>query len=255
MGLTFGGRDKVTRFENVIGNIFMPIQKTFDAAAGIAESVFRPIFKIWENEKIVAQLQEENQFLKEELVVATLQSNEYSELLMLRKVFNYIDDDYRDHLIAARVVAKDPGNWYNMFTIDKGVSDGVTKNSVVINGEGLIGLAYEASDDWSKVIAIIDNKNSIGIEILDPMRNYEGLISGSVDGKLSGVFFDTQAIVEIGDVIVTSGKGLYPEGLIVGTVESIIVDPDALLIAFEIKPEVDFNKLNRVMVLPRTAVE
>lgn len=250
IGLTSGGRERVTKVENLLGNIFIPIQNTFNAMAGFTESIFNPIFQIWENERLVNELELENQALKESLVDATLEVNEYSELMMLRKVFNFLDQEYKQNLVEAKVVSKDPGNWYNMFTIDQGINNGILKNSVVINGDGLIGLAYEVGDDWSKVLSIIDNKSSIGFKILHTDRDFEGILNGGINGNLSGVLFDPKAEVYEGDLLVTSGKGLYPEGIIIGRVNNIRMDEDILLINIDIEPLVNFKQLNRVLVIP-----
>ncbi len=250
IGLTFGGRERVTKFENLLGNIFIPVQRGFNAVANGVEAVVHPIFDIWENEHLVLELEEENQSLKQELVELTLSSTEYAELKMLQKVFEFTDKVDRKHMIEARVVSKDPGNWYNMSTINRGLVNGITKNSAVINGEGLIGLAYEVGDDWSKVISIIDNKSSIGFRILDDERLYEGVISGGIDGQLKGMLFDPQAKVEEGDILITSGKGLYPEGIIIGEVTETFHDADALLMEVDIDPSVNFRNLDRVLVIP-----
>jgi len=250
IGLTMGGREKISAFENLVGKVLSPIQKVFDGASKVTDSIFSPIVNIWENKKIIEELELENDSLYEKIVDITLENNEYEELKELREVFSYLDDDYKDNILESKVIVKEPGNWYNMFTIDLGIQDGITKNSIVINGDGLVGLVYEAGSTWSKVISVIDNKSSIGFEIVDVKRNYEGIIDGGIDGILKGTLFDPKCEIEIGDLVSTSGKGLYPEGIIIGTVEEIIVDPDELLIQVVIKPYVNFKKLNRVLVIP-----
>ena len=251
IGLTTGGRERVTKFENFVGNSLIPIQKSFNVVANFTESIIGPIIKIWDNQNDIEQLKSENEELREQLIVATLGTNEYSELMSLRNVFNFIGDYYVSRLISARIVSKDPGNLFNMFIIDKGLNDNVTKNSVIINGDGLIGLAYETSDDWSKVISIIDNKSSIGFKILDSVRDFEGIINGGIDGQLKGMLFDPKAEVIKGDLIITSGKGLYPEGIVIGRVKEIKIDKDIFLTNIVVEPLVNFTKLDRVLVVPK----
>ncbi len=249
-GLTFGGRENITKFENLLGKVIMPVQKAFIFTSGLAESIFDPIFSIWENQRIIDEVEKENQALRKQLVEMSLDTNEYSELKSLQKVFDFIDYDFNDQLIDAMVISKDPGNWFNMFGIDRGLEDGINKNSVVINGEGLIGIVYEVGDDWAKVISIIDNKSSIGMKIVNPDRDYEGIINGGIDGDLKGYLFDPKAEVFVGDLIITSGKGLYPEGIIIGKIKDICKDSDKLLTDIMVEPIVNFKKMNRVLVLP-----
>lgn len=250
IGLTMGGREKIGAFENLIGKALTPIQTVFDSVSKMADSMFSPIFNIWQNKKTIEELELENNSLYKKIIDITLENNEYEELKELREVFNYLNDDYKDKILESKVIAKEPGNWYNMFTIDLGTKDGMTKNSIVINGDGLVGLVYEVGSTWSKVISAIDNKSSIGFEIVDTKRNYEGITDGGIDGTLKGTLFDPKCEVEIGDLVCTSGKGLYYEGIIIGTVEEILVDKDELLIRIIIKPYVNFKKLSRVLVIP-----
>ncbi|MEA3424251.1 MAG: rod shape-determining protein MreC [Bacillota bacterium] len=250
-GLTFGGRENITKFENLLGKIIMPVQKTFVFTSGLVESVFDPIFNIWENKRMIDEVEKENQTLRKQLVEMSLDANEYSELKSLQNVFDFIDYDFDDYLVDTMVISKDPGNWFNMFDIDRGLKDGIYKNSVVINGDGLIGLVYEVGDDWAKVISIIDNKSSIGMKIVNPDRSYEGIINGGIDGNLRGYLFDPKAEVFVGDLIITSGKGLYPEGIIIGKIKDICKDSDKLLTDIMVEPIVNFKKMNRVLVLPK----
>ncbi|OPL08987.1 MAG: hypothetical protein AVO33_08750 [delta proteobacterium ML8_F1] len=250
MGLTFGGRERISRFENFIGQSLIPVQKTFNTMTGLLESLVSPVINIWDNEKRIAELERDNASLREALVSSALEANEYEELKELRGIFDYLPASSTSLVTEARVVSKDPGNWYNMFVIDKGYADGVKKNSVVISGRGLLGLVYEVSDNFAKVVAIIDHKNSVGIKIADSNRDYEGIVDGGIDGSLKGSFFDPSAKVYPGDLIITSGKGLYQEGILIGTVSEVFKDRNELLVTFTVEPLADFRKLNRVLVLP-----
>ncbi|MBN2260344.1 MAG: rod shape-determining protein MreC [Clostridiales bacterium] len=253
--LTYGGRERITQFESVLGKVLTPVQKSFNAIAGFADSIFSPIFNIWENQKLIMELENENQVLRNKLVDETLIANEYGELKMLQNVFDFVDYEYSENLIEARVVSKDPGNWFNMFSLDIGENKGITKNAVVLNGDGLVGTVYESNSEWSKVISIIDNKSSIGMKIASKDRDYEGIINGGIDGELKGYLFDPKAKVYKDDLIITSGKGLYPEGIIIGKVMTVEIDSNQLLINISVKPMVDFRKINRVLVLPPDKIE
>jgi len=250
MGLTFGGRERISRFENFIGKSLVPVQRIFNTMAGLMESIVSPVVNVWDNEKRIDELERENASLREAFVASALEANEYAELEELRGIFEYLPATSAERVTEARVVSKDPGNWYNMFVIDKGHADGVMKNAAVISGKGLLGLVYEVSDDFAKVVAIIDHKNSVGVKIADKTRDYEGIVDGGIDGTLNGSFFDPSAEVFVGDLIITSGKGLYQEGIIIGTVSEVFRDRNELLVTITVEPLADFRKLNRVLVLP-----
>ena len=63
---------------------------------------------------------------------------------------NYIDEKYQAKSISTSVVGKNDGNWYDSFVIGAGRKQGVKDDSIVINGNGLVGIVYEVSDNYSK---------------------------------------------------------------------------------------------------------
>jgi rod shape-determining protein MreC len=142
-----------------------------------------------------------------------------------------------------------------MFTIDAGAKQGVTKNSTVINGEGLVGLVYEVGEEWSKVIAIIDHRSSVGFEMLRVTDDYDGVLSGTTNYDLLGELYDPQAKVSVGDYIVTSGLGIYPKGILIGKIYEVVENKDLILNRIKVTPAVDFKRINKVMVIPYSEIE
>jgi len=60
---------------------------------------------------------------------------------------------------------------------------------------------------------------------------------------------DADARVRVGDPVTTSGMGLYPAGLAIGTVTAVTENSDALLKTLEIETAVDFSNLSKVLVI------
>jgi rod shape-determining protein MreC len=174
--------------------------------------------------------------------------DELIELKELSKVLDYTSGYGQLSYTAASVSAKDPGNWFNTFTIDKGNNHGIKKEDTVLNGSGLIGKVYETGDNWAKVITIIDNKSSVSFEIL---RNneYIGVIRGSVQADLSGYLIDPQAEVLVGDKLITSGLSTYPKGILIGEVKEVVKKNDELLKTIIVEPVVNFKKIDKVLVI------
>ena len=79
-----------------------------------------------------------------------------------------------------------------------------------------------------------------------------GVVTGAGDGTLSGYLFDTDAPVETGDTLITSGMGLYPESIPIGRVISYRSDADSRLVYLTAEPFVDFSRLDRVTVIKMT---
>jgi len=250
MGITMGGRSNITYVEKITGNIITPINRVFSGMGNFVSERVTPVLEVWNIKDENDSLRAENESLKTELMEYTLDSKELAELRELRESLNYVDRMRIDNYVSSSVIAKDTGNWYNMFLIDVGISDGVMKNSTVMNGDGLIGLVYEAGDNWAKVISIIDNNSSIGFEMRRVDKDFDGLITGSVDSVIKGQLFDPQAEVIVGDKIMTSGVGLYPKGILIGEIKEVIVDQNDLLTEVVVEPSVNFKRLNKVLVVP-----
>lgn len=250
MALSFGGRERITFIESKLGSALAPIQRFFTSVGNFIDDKTEPLLNVLNYKNLNENLSKENEALKEQIVSLTMYQKELAELQELRRALNYIDDDQNSGYVSCNVIAKDVGNWFNMFTIDAGSKHGITKNSTVINGKGLVGLVYEVGESWSKVISIIDQKSSVGFEMLKVTDDYDGIISGTTKYELIGELYDPQAVVREGDYIVTSGLGMYPKGILIGKIDEVIMDKDLLLNKIKVTPVVDFKKINKVMVIP-----
>ena len=250
IGLTFGGREKVTFAEDALGKVFKAVNTALDYVDEKVSSVVGPIFNIWENERKLEELQKENEELVERLKETTIGEVELAELKDLKKALNYIEDENADVFVAGEIISEDQSNLYTMFTLNLGTENGITVNSAVLNGSGLVGMVYETGSTWSKVITLADSNSSVGFEVLHYSRNFEGLIDGSVDGIMHGMIFDKDAEVVEGDMLITSGKGIFPKGILIGTVTEVIYDTNKFLTEVSVTPRVDFGNLGKVVVIP-----
>lgn len=158
--------------------------------------------------------------------------------------------------VAARIIAKDPGNLYSTFILDKGASHGIRKNQAVVayqDGlEGLVGRVIEVSRSTCLVIPIFDSASYIGVR-LDRSR-YEGLAMGSGSDELPLVvqYIKKRARDEIqfGDLVITSGlQSLYPVGIKVGRVSKLRLLDYLTSMELEIEPIIDFSRLEFVFII------
>ncbi|OJV64496.1 MAG: rod shape-determining protein MreC [Clostridiales bacterium 38-18] len=250
MILSFGGRDRITFIESKLGSLLMPVQRFFTSIGNFVDEKTEPIINVLNYKDLNENLALENEALKEQIVNLTMSQKELAELTELKRALKYVDSDAQIGYVSCNVISKDVGNWFNMFTIDAGVNQGINKNSTVINGNGLVGLVYEVGDNWSKVISIVDQKSSVGFEMLRVTDDYDGVLSGTTNYELIGELFDPKASVKVGDYIVTSGLGMYPKGILIGKIYEVVVDKDLILNKIKVTPVVDFRKIDKVMVIP-----
>ena len=240
---TFAGRqiEKATAF------VQRPVAATSQGFKSALNGVFRFRDIVAENE----ELKDENAELRNEINKIKLTERDLQELRELADVFDYDSEAYDRNVVAANVISLDGTNWYNIFTIDKGVNDGIRRNAVVFNGEGLIGTVMDVGSNWAKVISIIDETNKVSFIVF---RDFDmvGIMEGDGNGGLNGFMLDNQAGIMEGDRLITSGMGMepmYPKGIDIGKVISVNYNMDKQLKTIEIEPFVDFKKLRKVAVI------
>ena len=162
--------------------------------------------------------------------------------------------------VAARVIGKSPTKWQEWVQIDKGRDDGVQLNQAVVgatvpadpslSGKGLVGKVVAVSAHAAQVQLISDPESSVAA-IVQGTRA-EGILEGSVAGKLMMDFVERDQPVEEKRIIVTSGfnrGSVYPKGIPVGIVESVGEEDVNIYKQIEVRPFVDFRALEEVMVL------
>lgn len=251
IGVSVNGRERMTVVEDILGSVVRPVQKVLTQFSnGVADWTYpvRNLFHLAkENEALRSALLESQR----ELIRQTMLQEEYNDLRELRKALNYAQRNDINNYLTANVVSRDPGNWYGMFVIDAGLAEGVTKNAMIFNGNGLIGQVFEVGEHWAKVITTIDNRGKVSFQILDDKRNFDGVVSGLSDDQLQGYLFDPEGEIFPGDQLITSGLGVYPKGVMIGEVTEVVEDKDTLLKTIRVKPSVDFKNIDRVFIIPQ----
>ncbi|MGN1342210.1 MAG: rod shape-determining protein MreC [Bacilli bacterium] len=170
--------------------------------------------------------------------------------------YTLVDYEY----LNATVVSRNVGFWYNTITIDKGSYNGVEKDMVVINSKGLIGRIIRTSAFTSDVrlITTSDTNNKISVHISNGDNNLYGLINNY---DYSNNLLEVEGIsntkdVTIGDYVYTSGLGgIFPSGILIGTVSEISTDSYDLAKIIKVVPSADFTDINYVSILKRKSVE
>lgn len=166
----------------------------------------------------------------------------------------YTLSDYE--YLNATVISRNVGYWYNKITIDKGTYNGVKKDMVVINSNGLIGKVIRTTTFTAdiRLLTTSDTNNKISVHISNGDNNLYGLINGydyeNNILELEGI--SNTRDVNIGDYVYTSGLGgIFPSGILIGSVTEITTDSYDLAKIIKVKPASDFNNLNYVSILKR----
>ncbi len=238
-------------------DLFGPSNKIVTNSKNATTSLISGIFPKNKNEERILELEEETQKLRAQLIKNKITESELKQLSDLKQSLNFIEEDYEKNYVTASIVGKNDGNYYTSFTISAGKKQNVRKDGIVLTGKGLVGRIYEVSDNYSKAISILDSKSSVSFQVLREER-YTGIASQNIimdedykdfEGYIKGYLFDINYKVLPGDIIITSGLGLYPKGIPIGNIDKVIEDKNNLLKYVKIKPYVNLKKLDKVMIL------
>lgn len=248
IGYSYDGRASVTIVENIVSNVIIPTQKTMMKAGNSIDNKVDSIFKIWSYKEENKNLRAEVKSLQKEVLNLKITKEQMADFEKLKSNLHYINRKGFDQYITADVVSKNMGNWFKSFDINVGKKDGVSKYSVVIVENALIGKVYEVGDHYSKVVTIIDTKSNISFKLLNESGE-QGFIYSAEGGKLKGQMFNPNISLKKGEKVVTSGLGIYPDGLVIGEITEIHVDNNKLLKEVTIEPKNDFRDLEIVTVI------
>ena len=152
---------------------------------------------------------------------------------------------------AATLISRDKEDPYKGFIINKGSVNGVSAHDPVITDEGLVGYIGEVGLTTSKVVTVLSAELTAGA--LDNRTSDSGVLSGSAELASEGLtkFYNLSRScnIAVGDYVVTSGEGIFPKGLLIGTVQTIGSDKYNTSIYANVKPFADIDGIRGVMVI------
>lgn len=237
-------------FRDAAGIVIVPFEKSIRQVGQWVSSGFALLS---DKETLLA----EKEALEQKVDALTTENNYLlqgqTELTQLKEMYK-LDEEYSDYpKIMANVIAKDPGNWYSSFMIDKGTNDGVQVNHNVISGKGLVGIVTETGPDWATVQSIIDDNSNVSAKTVSTESGC--IVKGDLELIDKGMLRFTQLNdeedkVTVGERIVTSHiSEKYVEGLFIGYVSQVEQDSNNLTKTGTIVTPVDFSRLEHVFVI------
>lgn len=183
------------------------------------------------------QLMLENSRLREEI----LKTDRYRILLGMTRTGD-------GEALAARVLYRTEGLVSGAMVIDRGSRDGVVENSACLTATGLVGVVGIVYEATSEVLPI--TSPSVNVSCITWPSGAAGILQSSPDGGLKLVHVDITAGAAAGDQVLTSRfSGIYPDGLLVGTVTGISDGEPGLAMAFDVEPAVDFSRIGEMLIL------
>ncbi len=234
---------------NAVGVLVSPVQKVISSMINSTQGFFTFVFNMKE-------YQSENEELVERINILEKEVRETEELkkenTRLRSMLEMRERQTEYETETAEVIAKEAGNWFNSFTIDKGTADGIALYNPVITDKGLVGYVAEAGTTYSKVISVIDSTASVAAVVnrTGDAAVVEGDLKLQEQGLCRMVYVNRNSVITVGDYLETSGMGgIYPKGIYIGKIKEVTDDGTGLSQNAIIEPAVDFDAVSEVFVI------
>ncbi len=232
------------------------------AIAGVGQAASGMVGALGE----IGRLRSDNDRLRSEMAGAERRIAELQEAaaenVELRQLLGLTTSLGMD-LLPARILTRDPSNFSWEIGIDAGTDDGVRIGMPVVaaadGGGALVGSVVVVSTDSATVRLVVDSRSSV--VALDQATRTLGLVQGQLGGQLVMVQVAVTDQAAVGDSILTAGlvltdastggavRSLYPRGLLIGTVQAIQHDSNALTQTLFVRPAVDFRRIERLLVV------
>jgi len=230
--------------ERVVMAAFAPLQSGCTAAHNFVSETFQTYFALIntnrENAKLrrsISKLETENAKLME----ASIQNKR------LRKIVN-LDESRRFESLLCSVIGVDPSKLFSSLFIDRGRDDGLSRNMPVITYDGVVGKIVKVSSHSARVQLLTDTRSSIAV--LVQRSRAPGILQGTGGSLCDMVYIDARADIKRGDTLLTSGfGGIFPRGLVVGRVRSVVKKKGALTKSATVKTFVNVHQLEELLAL------
>lgn len=237
---------------NALDRVILRISAPIEFAAS---SLARGVSNVWESYVYLVdvkadndRLAYENARLREQVHHLEQKESENRELRRLLQLRESIPGD----LVSAQIVSKDFNGFFRVtrVVLDRG-SRNIRPNMPVIAPDGVVGKVLRVAGDAVDVQLAVDA--AFGIDIEDERTHARGFVKGTGDPsryscKVENV--DSRDEVEIGDLLITSGKGKFlPKGLPVAKVTKVVKREPGRDQEIEAVPTVNFSRIDAVLIL------
>ncbi len=236
--------DISSRPESVLLEVLRPFQVSLsrlsEGGSAIVQNYLDLIHAREENVRLRAQLARVKTD-EARLAELEIENRHLSELLELKDALG-VD------AVAADVIGSDANGLSRTLILGQGSAEGLKPSMAALSIQGVVGKIIATSEHAARVL-LIDDHNS-ALDAFDQRSRARGIIAGMVDDGVIMKYVDRSQDIREGDVIVTSGlDGIFPRGLLVGTVKGVSRSGPGLFLSVKVAPAVDFRSLEQVMVV------
>ncbi|MGA1839575.1 MAG: rod shape-determining protein MreC [bacterium] len=219
-----------------------------------ANSMVNWVREIWEGYIMLVGLAKENKILRKKLSELEAVNNYFLEiekenqrlknLLEFRKTLPNV-------IISSQIIGKDATSWFRSILLNKGTRDGVQVNQPVVTHQGLVGKVIRTTPSTA-LVELITDKNSRVAALIQKNRA-EAILYGRSGPVCILEYLDRDVDIQPGDYVISSGMGgIFPKGLVLGTISKVGKKSYGLFQYVEVTPLVQFSMLEEVLILQTT---
>ncbi len=150
--------------------------------------------------------------------------------------------------VTAAIIANSATSWFQSCLLDKGSADGVRKGMAVVTPLGVVGQVVAVTPRTAKVLLLTDPNS--GIDVLVQRTRARGIVSGSLENGTVLKYVKRSEDIQEGDRLITSGTdGVFPKGMMVGTVIKVMKQHIGLFQFVEVLPAVQSTRVEEVQIV------
>lgn len=237
------------RLKLALGSLFLPLFGLVGVSQHAAGKAALSLTPRSELERQAETLSRENQQLRLQALqtAETLREND-----RLRTLLGWKQRHPQWNLKLARVILRDPANWWRTVTIDLGSRDGVREDQPVLTNDGLVGRVKSVRLTNSQVVLLGDPNCNVSARVKSESRD-AGIVSagGPFDSALVQMnYLPRNASVKPGEEVITSDEGgLFPSGIPIGRIMDSRAAQFGLYTEARVKLAANLSGLEEVWVL------
>ena len=231
-----------------LGALLMLIMRPLQAAS---ESAVSWIKNFRDNYDTLTGFRSENERLRKRIQSLEIERQRLLEAEATNRQLKALLD-FRSRIpagaITGSIIANSANSWFQSCMIDKGSSEGVRKGMAVVTPLGVVGQVVGVTPHAAKVLLLTDPNS--GIDVLVQRTRSRGIVSGSLDSGTVLKYVKRSEDIQEGDRLITSGiDGVFPKGMMVGTVIKVRKQHIGLFQFIEVLPAVQTERIENVLVV------
>jgi len=231
-------------WDKAVVAVTSPLQALISWSLDMVASGYQNYIYLWHTRQDNLALLEENRKLLNS--IASLRETQ-QENIRLRKLLNF-EEKTSLKSVVARVIAKDVSTEFRSIRINRGENAGIRKNMAVVTEEGIVGRVLRTTPGTADVVTILDLLSAV--DAIVERSRARGIVEGMTDEACQLRYALRTDDIQPGDILISSGLGgIFPKGVPVGTVSKVNRKPYGITQEVEVRPSVDFSKLEEVLVV------